>query len=668
MSKNEKGFNVDKFDELNSQLASQYSRLSAVINTVVDGIVTIDKKGVIETFNPAAERIFGYRKDQVIGHNVKMLMPEPYTAEHDYYLNSYLTTGSAKVIGLGREVVGQRADGALFPMELSVSEMQVDGEVMFTGIVRDISDIVEQKSLLGDQVARIKAIIETVIDGIITIDEYGVIESFNPAAEKIFGYKTDEVIANNIKMLMPKPYQQEHDQYLNNYKVSGIKKVIGSGREVLGQRKDGSVFPLSLSISEMNINNKKMFTGIVRDITEQKKYEIALSQYRETLEEKVKQRTFELENATQQAQAANKAKSKFLSRMSHELRTPLNAIIGFTQLLDDEELTEIQRDNLKEIALASKALMAMVDDILQINAIQNKNINLKLEEVSLNEAVKESLKLLTPKALGKSISLDFNHEEEFFVTADYSKLKQVITNLIDNAINYNFERGTVRILIETSEEQVKISFIDSGKGISKEQLKTIFSPFERASDEYTGEEGIGIGLTIVRELVQAMDGVVGASSTQGKGSTFYFTLPLLRIVGTDEKIASRVLYIEDNITNRKLMKRMISRLDGIEYYESVDGNSGIEVANELLPSLILLDINLPDISGYEVFQAIRDHDKTKNIPIIAVSANAMEADKETAKALGFTDYITKPIEMSILKESIDVALGTADKENRPFQK
>ncbi|CAH9053886.1 Sensor histidine kinase RcsC [Pseudoalteromonas sp. CIP111854] len=639
-----------------SLLSDQVARIKAIIETVIDGIITINDKGLVDSLNPAAERIFGYKEHEVIGNNIKMLMPAPYQQEHDQYLVNYITGGEKKVIGSGRDVLGKRKDGSIFSMSLAVSEMDVNGERMFTGIVRDISGIAQQKALLDDQVSRIKAIIETVIDGIITIDDKGLVDSFNPAAEKIFGYQEHEVIGKNIKMLMPAPYQQEHDQYLANYMTSGIKKIIGSGREVLGRKKDGSVFSMSLAVSEMFVGDKKMFTGIVRDITEQKKYEAALNQYRQDLEEQVIQRTSDLEAATKQAQSASHAKSKFLSRMSHELRTPLNAIIGFTQLLEEENLTLSQTDSLKEISTAGKDLALMVNEILQIASIQTGNLSLSLEEVSLNESLQESIEQLLSAANNKNISVSFDNDIQFYVKADYAKLKQVITSLIDNAIRYSNDHSSISIKLVRNSNDVSTHIIDTGIGISARRLKHIFEPFERGGDQYTGEEGVGIGLTIAKEFTEAMGGFMRIQSTEGEGTTATFDLPLIREETLCETNVNSVLYIEDNATNRKLMKRLVNRFDNIVYHEAVNGYSGIEAAKSLKPSLILLDINLPDISGYEVFQALKNHEDTKNIAIVGISANAMSTDQDKAKDLGFTSYITKPIELDELKATFETLL------------
>jgi PAS domain S-box-containing protein len=258
-------------------------RLRAILENAVDGIITIDERGNIASFNPAAARLFGYTAEQAIGKNIKMLMPPPHHDEHDGYLLNYAATGIKKIIGTFLEVVGRRWDGSLFPVELSVSEAKPGENRLFTGIVRDISErkAAEAQAALQLQAVhqsegRLRAVLENAVDGIITIDERGNIESFNPAAVRLFGYAPEGVIGKNIKMLMPAPYQDEHDGYLRNYAATGIKKIIGIGREVVGRRNDGSQFPMDLSVGETSIGANRLFTGIVRDISERKRAQAAL--------------------------------------------------------------------------------------------------------------------------------------------------------------------------------------------------------------------------------------------------------------------------------------------------------------------------------------------------------------------------------------------------------
>lgn len=247
--------------------------LKAVMDTVLDGLITIDKSGIVKSFNPAAVRIFGYQPEEVIGRNVRMLMPDPYHREHDGYLKNYLETGSAKVIGIGREVEAKRKDGSVFPMELGVNEMYVKGERMFVGTIRNITERKEAEQRLKDNESRLNAILDNTVDGLITIDDRGTIEKYNKACERIFGYTPEEVLGKNIKMLMPEPYHGEHDGYLRNYLDTGKKKIIGIGREVSGKRRDGSVFPIDLSVSEIRIQGRRIYSGIIRDISARKRIE-----------------------------------------------------------------------------------------------------------------------------------------------------------------------------------------------------------------------------------------------------------------------------------------------------------------------------------------------------------------------------------------------------------
>jgi PAS domain S-box-containing protein len=253
--------------EIDYALLDREARTRAVLAAAVDAIITIDEKGIIESVNPASEKLFGYAATEIIGQNVNMLMPSPYQAEHDGYLLNYIVTGEKKIIGIGREVVGLRKNGTTFPMDLAVSEVLLEGRRLFTGIVRDITSRKKAENALLDSEARTRAVLAAAVDAIISIDERGIIESMNPASERLFGY---------TQMLMPAPYHEEHDGYLRNYMTTGQKKIIGIGREVVGRRKDGTTFPMDLAVSEVQLEGRRLFTGIVRDITGRKKAENAL--------------------------------------------------------------------------------------------------------------------------------------------------------------------------------------------------------------------------------------------------------------------------------------------------------------------------------------------------------------------------------------------------------
>ncbi|MGE3521045.1 MAG: PAS domain-containing protein, partial [Vicinamibacterales bacterium] len=248
-------------------------RLRSVIDSAVDGIIVIDPSGRVESVNPAAERLFGYSAAEVVGRNVSMLMPSPFHEEHDGYLQRYLSTGEARIIGIGREVTGLRRDGTTFPLHLSVGELTVDGARRFTGILHDLSNRVALEHRLRTSEARWRSIIHSAVDGIVVIDATGRIEAFNPGAERLFGYAEAELVGRNVNVLMPSPYHEEHDTYVARYLETGAARIIGTGREVTGLRKDGSTFPVHLSVGELTVEGERKFTGILHDLTERVRLE-----------------------------------------------------------------------------------------------------------------------------------------------------------------------------------------------------------------------------------------------------------------------------------------------------------------------------------------------------------------------------------------------------------
>ena len=248
-------------------LQDSNERLRSIIDSAVDGIIVIDAKGRIEAFNRGAERLFGYPEPEVIGRNVNMLMPSPDHEAHDGYLSQYLDTGAATIIGVGRQVTGRRRNGTTFPLHLSVGEMSIQGERKFTGMLHDLSERMRLDEELRASEARWRSVIDSAVDGIVVIDAHGRIESFNPAAERLFGYEEREVVGRNVNMLMPSPYHEEHDTYLTRHLATGVQKIIGTGREVTGLRRDGTTFPLHLSVGKMTVEGEQRFTGILHDLS-----------------------------------------------------------------------------------------------------------------------------------------------------------------------------------------------------------------------------------------------------------------------------------------------------------------------------------------------------------------------------------------------------------------
>ncbi len=399
---------------------------------------------------------------------------------------------------------------------------------------------------------------------------------------------------------------------------------------------------------------------VYTDISEQKSAEIALIDSRHI------------------ADNANKAKSEFLSSMSHELRTPMNAILGFAQMLEynpKEPLTQAQKDCVARILAGGEHLLELINQVLDLAKIEAGKITYQFEDIAVDAALNECRGLIEPIAekYEITVTLDVSDKDLPHVVADSTRMKQVLLNILSNAIKYNTPDGSVVITSTTLEDGFqRISIADTGRGIPTEQLTDLFKPFSRLAAENSEIEGTGIGLTITRQLVEQMNGRIDLKSTVGEGTVFWVDLPLAKAAGTVEttdpsvgyKAASElpdiigtILYIEDNPANLELMKMIVSRLNNLELISAHTAEIGIELAECKQPDLIIMDINLPGMNGFQALQKLLANPQTNDIPVIAISANAMPADIEKGQKAGFRNYLTKPINieetLASIKEQID---------------
>ena len=679
--------------KLETILKRSEARTQTLLNSAVDAIVIINTRGSIKSFNPAAERLFGYSAEEVLGVNVRVLMPSPYKDEHDNYLQRYLSTREKRVIGIGREVVGQRKDGATFPMELSISEISDGEEQMFVGTVRDVTKAKRTEEALKDSEARGRAILSTAVDAIVTIDENGLIKSLNPAAQKMFGYTFHEMIGENVKMLMPSPYRDEHDGYLQNYKTSGIPRVIGLGREAVGRRRDGSTFPMELSVSEVRQGDRRYFTGIVRDITDRKRYEDKLRSVASEAGEselRVKAQAAELavqaeqlRKAQSSADAANQAKSDFLANMSHEIRTPMTAILGYSDELmyslegkPEAELVEIIKRN-------GEHLLEIINDILDISKIESGYFEIEQEPCNPCQIVAEVESLLRVRAHQKGIGLSVEYLGAIpkRIISSPIRLRQVLVNLVGNAIKFT-NQGQVRILMQLvkspkGEMRLRVQIVDTGVGIPSEHLGRLFKPFSQADSSVARKfGGTGLGLALSNRLAGLMGGEIKVESVVGKGSTFTLELPTGEIDfqqmnqnpddAEDERkqkgltpeagtqLVCRILLAEDGCDNRRLIMFILKKY-GVEVDFAENGQQAVEMATcasemESPYDVILMDMQMPVMDGYEATRQLRE--KGYRYPIIALTAHAMAGDREKCLAAGCDDYDTKPIDRNRLMEII----------------
>jgi PAS domain S-box-containing protein len=492
---------------------------------------------------------------------------------------------------------------------------------------------------------RMRSVVDHVVDGIITIDERGDIDSFNPAAEKLFGYERSEVIGRNVRMLMPEPYRSEHDRYLASYLATGQAKIIGIGREVVGRRKDGSTFPMELAVSEFRLGGRRNFTGIVRDVTERRR-----------LEEQLRERVQELA-------AMDRQKNEFLAMLGHELRNPLAPMRNALYLMKmrgGSGAGDPLRDMLER---QLQHLVRLVDDLLDVARIIGGKIALRREPVDLGEALARAVETAQPliDAHGQAVELALP-AEPLRVAGDLVRLTQVVANLLTNAAKYSAKSGRIRVSLAREGAEARLRVRDAGIGIAPELLPHVFDLFVQGRPSLARPQGgLGIGLTLVRRVVEMHGGrVAAASAGAGKGSEFSVWLPLLSQADKVRAPASavrrrgakrRVLVVDDNVDAAESIAAVL-RLYGHEVRCVFEGRSALEEAERYAPDVVVLDIGLPGMDGYEVAQRLRKRPRFGRTPILAVTGYGSEADRQRAHRAGFDHHLTKPVDPDTLQRFI----------------
>lgn len=630
-------------------------RLRTIVDSAVDGIITISATGTIESVNPAVERIFDYAADELIGQNIKKLMPSPYHDEHDGYLDNYRKSGVRKIIGIGREVLGRRRDGSIFPIDLAVSEVKLGDRRIFTGIVRNITERKRSEQSVRDSEARHRAIFETAVDGIVTIDERGTIESINPATERLFGYTSEELIGRNINMLMPDPYRAEHDGYLENYRKTAKRKIIGIGREVIGRRKDGTTFPMDLAVSELYIGGRRMYTGLIHDVTDRKHAE----QQRDQL--------LSSERAARaEAERANKAKDEFLAVLSHELRTPLTPVLLTTSMLEaDPSIDASLKEEIRSIRRSVELEARLIDDLLDLTRVATRRLQLQLELADLHDLTRNAIEICRRDngvVLTQEMAAPQHHAR-----VDTARFQQVIWNLLINAYKFTPAGGSISIRTSNPDEKlIRIEVADTGGGIDPELIPRLFRPFEQG-DSTTARRlgGLGLGLAISKAIVDGIGGSISAQSQgKGKGATFTVHVPAVpapprspvRVIPPPAGEASPtrsllVLLVEDHLPTLHVMKKLLLML-GEEVITAATVREAIAVSQEHEVDLLISDLGLPDGSGYDVMRHVHAQGR---IPGIAVSGYGMAEDIRKSTEAGFSAHLTKPVDVQQLTDAITQA-------------
>ena len=526
-----------------------------------------------------------------------------------------------------------------------------------------------------------RAILGSMHFPIIATDEKGIIQLFNAGAERMLGYTAAEV----VNRISPSDIHDPQEVAARARELSlEFAIAITPGFEALAFKasrgiedvyeltyicKDRSRFPAIVSITALRGDYGEVlgYLLIGSDNSARKRVEL------------------ELKQAMAAAEKANHAKTDFLSGMSHELRTPLNAILGFAQLIESgtPSPTPPQKRNLEQILKAGWYLLELINEILDLALIESGQVTLSREPVSLGEVLLECRAMIEPQAHKRAIGMTFpRFDTPQFINADRTRVKQVLINLLFNAIKYNKPEGAVDVECTLrTPGSIRISVRDTGAGLAPEQVAQLFQPFNRLGRESGTEEGTGIGLMVTKRLVDLMGGAIGADSTVGVGSVFWIELGLTcapRLLDPKASRAKRVppqvlqgtplrtlLYVEDNPANLELVEQLVARRADLRMLSAADGAIGIEFARACQPDLILMDINLPGISGIEALKILRADPSTAHIPILALSANAGARDIEKGLEAGFFNYLTKPIRVDQFMDALDSALRYSQTKARP---
>ena len=707
------------FDHESLRSHKRAARYEAIVRGAAAGIVRIDSQGRILEINDFALRLLGYPRDELLGSNVSRLMPMRWAVDHDQYLRNYHASGEAHIIGKGRRVEALHRDGHAIPVHLAVSRVQYDDaseDCDFIGILSDLSEVQtanhlleRQQQLLGvlhrgltdyqalmsgnrlwsflkQALRELTRSAYALIGEVLAVDDQPALKihaitdlSWDDASRQLMEqFKEGRMLLSNPNSLLGRVFADGQTVLRNDMQAHSPHSAFPPGHPplsnflgvpILDQGQVIGMFAIANGAQPYSTELVEWLEPFISTCA------LLIKLYRQLNERE--SFTEQLRQARDQAENASRAKSEFLSSMSHELRTPLNAILGFAQLLQSSQkhpLGERQQRQVEQIYKSGQHLLTLINEVLDLARIEAGQINLSIERIHLGDVLEDACTTLMPIARQYGITLQPPQGAHFacWLQADYTRLKQVLINLITNAIKYNRPQGNVQLDCQRLAGCVRVSVRDTGIGIPADRLDQLFQPFNRLGAESGSIEGTGVGLALTRKILELMDGRIGVRSEEGVGSEFWFELPHgedpaagsgevargrgetpAEPTGAPDAPALRVLYIEDNPANQRLLQELFEDLDGFALQCAHSAELGLELACSQPPQLILLDINLPGMDGYQAMRQLAHNPLTHAIPVIGLSASAMPDDLRKAEAAGFSAYLTKPLDIPRLLELLD---------------
>jgi PAS domain S-box-containing protein len=640
-----------------------------LLDAAPDAAVVVDEHGRIVLVNSQAERVFGYPRVEMLGQPIELLIPERFRGSHVEHRSRFTSLPKVRPMGSGLELFGRRHDGTEFPIEVSISPLHTEGKLLVSANIRDITDRKRNELLVRRTQQHLLSAVETI-----------------QGAFAIYDAQDRLVLCNSeYRHLMASALEREivgrsFEELLNGAIASRVFDVAGEqGAEFrsawLSYHRDprGSLSARTPDRRRLRIVEHPTAEGglvtTIWDVTEAIEREEALQEARAL------------------AEAANNAKSEFLASMSHELRTPLNAVLGFAQLLlrdKKEPLSERHRDRIEHVIKGGEHLLRLIDDILDLARIESGRVPVSIEPVTVPDALAEVQSTLEPMATraGITLSVELAAGPLPEIAADRTRFKQILMNYGSNAIKYGRKGGNVRFLVGEREGFLRVTVADDGIGIPPDKQDKIFQPFHRAGQETGPIEGTGIGLAITKRLSELMSGEVGFRSAGGEGSEFWVELPLHRRSEPQAKVETAlrdargtvlagaegprftIVYVEDNPSSIALMQDLLGDFERVELLTAPTAEIGLELVRSRRPHVVIMDINLPGISGFEAARRLQAWPETRGIPVIALSAAAMVRDAAKIREAGFHRYLTKPVKIDELAGVLEELLESGADTNR----
>ncbi|MEZ5198140.1 MAG: PAS domain S-box protein [Bacteroidales bacterium] len=638
--------------EAEHALRDSEEMLKAVINATKDAIVAIDEKGQITLFNPAAEKMFLYDKKEIIGKTLNNIIPKDFQNDHQEKVESYFLTGTPnEAIGRILELPARKSDNTIFQTEISLSSGSYKNNKYVVAVIRDITERKKIEERIRNSEESYKGIFNNVTDAIYILNKEGKFIDVNPGAENMYGHPKSYFIGKTPAVLSApgKNDLEKVARYLQEAFEGKSHKFL-----FWGIRKNGEEFPKDVWINKGKYFEEDVLIAVSRDITDR----VNLEQI--------------LRNAKDKAEESDRLKSAFLANMSHEIRTPMNSIIGFSDLLLKDENPQDRNKYLKIIQSNGNHLLNIINDIIDISKIEAGLVTLSKTDFNINDELDEIKALFSSRKFLLNTNVDFNINKTLdgskaTIHNDKTKLRQVLINLVNNALKFT-KKGFVdygyTLISRNDGEYLLFSVRDTGIGLSKDEQEIIFERFRQGETSDTGAfGGTGLGLAICKAYVELMGGTIWVESKKGEGSTFFFTIPYSRskvkVAGNGIKAIEKaypdwsnktILIVEDNSANTYLLKAYL-RKTKVKIREVVDGLSAVKSCeNNADIDLVLMDIKLPGMNGYEATRLIKK--SRKNLPIIAQTAFAMESDAMEALESGCDDFLSKPIQQEELISAI----------------